>query len=101
MRVSRTFELSQEKTITLLKSDTVSMAVAKLATALPGCCHSAEQRNGVPGIFVVGREPGWVGGLGDLTLDHLLQGVNALALGIESEHEMHDCETEFDRCLVG
>lgn len=51
----------------------------------------------VPGVLVVGRESGRVGGLGDLGASDLLQRVDALAFGIESVHEMHD----WMGCFVG
>lgn len=43
----------------------------------------------VPRVLVVGGEAGGVGALGDLVADDLLQRVDALALGVESVHEMH------------
>jgi len=47
------------------------------------------ERDSVPGVLVVGREARRVGRLGDLAVGHLLEGVVALALGVQSVHEMH------------
>jgi hypothetical protein len=44
---------------------------------------------GVPGVLVVGREASRVGGLGDLAVVDLLEGVEALASGRHSVHQMH------------
>jgi len=58
--------LGDEKTVTLLEGDTVS------------------------GVLVVGRKSGRVCRLGDLGTDNLLERVDALAVGVESVHKMHD-----------
>jgi hypothetical protein len=42
----------------------------------------------LPGKLVVGAEPGWVGGLGDLAINDFLEGVFALPIGIEGVHQM-------------
>lgn len=39
--------------------------------------------------LVVGREAGRVGGLSDLALANLLQGVGTLAVGTDAAHQMH------------
>ena len=44
---------------------------------------------GVPGVLVVGREASRVGGLGDLAVVDLLEGVEALARGRQGVHQMH------------
>ena len=44
---------------------------------------------GVPGVLVVGREASRVGGLGDLAVVDLLEGVEALAGGRHGVHQMH------------
>jgi len=44
---------------------------------------------GIPGVLVVGREASRVGGLGDLAVVDLLEGVEALARGRKSVHQMH------------
>jgi hypothetical protein len=44
---------------------------------------------GVPGVLVVGREASRVGGLGDLAVVDLLEGVEALASGRHGVHQMH------------
>lgn len=43
----------------------------------------------VPGVLVVGREASRVGGLGDLAVVDLLEGVEALARGRQGVHQMH------------
>ena len=43
----------------------------------------------VPGVLVVGREASRVGGLGDLAVVDLLEGVEALAGGRHGVHKMH------------
>lgn len=43
----------------------------------------------VPGVLVVGREASRVGGLGDLAVVDLLEGVEALAGGRQGVHQMH------------
>ena len=43
----------------------------------------------VPGVLVVGREASRVGGLGDLAVVDLLEGVEALARGRHGVHQMH------------
>lgn len=43
----------------------------------------------VPGVLVVGREASRVGGLGDLAVVDLLEGVDALAGGRHGVHQMH------------
>lgn len=47
--------------------------------------------NAVPAVLVVGREAGRVRALGDLSVDDLLQGVDALGRirGVGDVHEMH------------
>jgi len=57
--------LGDEKTVALLEGDAVSR------------------------VLVVGREASRVCGLCDLGASDLLQGVDTLALGIESVHQMH------------
>merc|ERR1712230_50558 len=49
------------------------------------------ERNPVPGVLVVGREPRWVRRLGDLAINDLLQRVLALAIRSEGVHKMHGC----------
>lgn len=43
----------------------------------------------LPRVLVVGRETSRVGGLCDLGAVDLLQGVDTLALAVESVHQMH------------
>jgi hypothetical protein len=43
----------------------------------------------VPGVLVVGREASRVGGLGDLAVVDLLEGVEALARRRHGVHQMH------------
>jgi hypothetical protein len=43
----------------------------------------------LPGVLVVGGEASGVGGLGDLAVVDLLEGVEALAGGRHGVHEMH------------
>lgn len=43
----------------------------------------------LPGVLVVGREARRVGGLGDLAVVDLLEGVDALARGRHGVHQMH------------
>jgi hypothetical protein len=50
--------------------------------------HSLYSLN-VPGVLVVGREASRVGGLGDLAVVDLLEGVEALARGRHGVHQMH------------
>lgn len=47
------------------------------------------QGNAVSGVFIIGRESGRVCRLGDFSTDNLLEGIYALAIGIQSIHEMH------------
>lgn len=47
------------------------------------------QRDAVARPLVVGREAGRMGGLGDLAVHDLLEGVEALAARVEVVHEMH------------
>lgn len=44
---------------------------------------------GIPGVLVVWREPRRVRGLGDLAFGDFLQRVGALAVRVESVHEVH------------
>ena len=83
-----TKHLSEEETVALLEGDTLPVD-----TVLD--CHSLSCRMriliglGVPGVLVVGREASRVGGLGDLAVVDLLEGVEALARGRKSVHQMH------------
>jgi hypothetical protein len=47
------------------------------------------QRHPMSRVLVVGRKSRRVRRLGHFTGDHLVQGVDALAIGIEGIHEMH------------
>lgn len=51
--------------------------------------ESALESNALARPLVVGRETGRVSRLGDLALSDLLQGVKAVALGVEGVHQMH------------
>ena len=83
-----TKHLSEEETVALLEGDTLPVD-----TVLD--CHSLSCRMrlsiglGVPGVLVVGREASRVGGLRDLAVVDLLEGVEALARGGKSVHQMH------------
>lgn len=103
--------LGDEKTIALFERDSVSVRKSvSIAVSAPknpnfhGRCESnliarfhlfsRAQNDSVPGVLVVGREPRWVGRLGDFGAVDLLERVDALALGIESVHKMHDWRYE-------
>lgn len=47
------------------------------------------ESNALARPLVIGGEARGVGGLGDLSLGDLLEGVQAIALGVESVHKMH------------
>jgi len=49
------------------------------------------ERNPVPRVLVIRREPRWVRRLGDLAINDLLQRVLALAIRSEGVHKMHGC----------
>jgi hypothetical protein len=51
--------------------------------------ESSLKSNALARPLVVGRETSRVSGLGDLSLSDLLQGVKAVALSVESVHQMH------------
>lgn len=61
------------------------------------CKSRKEERHGIPGVFVVGRKSGRVCRLCDFGTDNLLERVDALAVGVESVHEMHD--GRFEVCI--
>lgn len=52
-----------------------------------------ERRCHIPRVLVIGGETGGVGRLGDLAVNNLLQGVDALAIGTEGV-----LETQLVRC---
>lgn len=52
------------------------------------------QRNALARPLVVGREARRVRRLGDLAVGDLLEGVEAVAAGVEGVHEMHDGREE-------
>jgi len=41
------------------------------------------------GVLIIGREPGGMRGLCDSSVQHLFEGVDALALAVEGVHKMH------------
>lgn len=51
--------------------------------------RTRHRRDSLPGVLVVGREARRVGGLGDLAVVDLLEGVDALAGGRHGVHQMH------------
>lgn len=55
------------------------------------------QRNALARPLVVGREARRVRRLGDLAVGDLLEGVQAVAAGVEGVHEMHDGRFSFGR----
>lgn len=88
--------LSDEKTVALLESDSVSVRSFWSAFLLSHMrqLHSASffgmLHSSVPRVLVVWREPRRVCRLGDFGTGDLLERVDALALGIEGVHKMHD-----------
>lgn len=81
----RTIELDQKEAVTLLQRHALPTA--------PSVCTPVIQvaSRSIPRVLVIGRESGRVRRLGDLAVVHFLEGVFALALGVESVHEMHLC----------
>ena len=84
--VNRTKELGKEETVALLEGDTLPVDIVR--PSFPILSH-ANMGLGVPGVLVVGREASRVGGLGDLAVVDLLEGVEALARGRHGVHQMH------------
>ena len=86
--VDLTKHLGKEKTVALLEGDTLPVNILL-------DCHSLSCRTRiwigqvVPGVLVVGREASRVGGLRDLAVVDLLEGVEALARGRQGVHQMH------------
>jgi len=48
------------------------------------------QGDSLSGPLVIGREARWVRRLGDLAVSDLFEGIQAVAIVVESVHEMHD-----------
>jgi hypothetical protein len=55
----------------------------------------------VPRVLVVGREARGVGALGDLAVNDLAEGVDALGriLGVGDVHQMHAAAVSIELCL--
>ena len=83
-----TEHLGEEKTVALLEGDTLPVDIMLDHHSLP-CRMRTLIGLGVPGVLVVGREASRVGGLGDLAVVDLLEGVEALARGRQGVHQMH------------
>jgi len=85
---SLTKHLGEEETVALLEGDTLPVDIMLDHHSL-SCRMRILIGLGVPGVLVVGREASRVGGLGDLAVVDLLEGVEALARGRKSVHQMH------------
>jgi hypothetical protein len=81
-----TEELGEEKAVALLEGDTLPAQIVKPAFFVPTRAHRIES---LPGVLVVGGEASRVGGLGNLAVVDLLEGVEALAGGRHGVHQMH------------
>jgi len=79
-----TEELGEEKAVALLEGDTLPAHIVRATFILPRIALES-----LPGVLVVGGEAGRVGGLGDLAVVDLLEGVEALAGGRHGVHQMH------------
>ena len=81
-----TEELGEEKAVALLEGDTLPAQIVRPAFFVPTRAHRIES---LPGVLVVGGEASRVGGLGNLAVVDLLEGVEALAGGRQGVHQMH------------
>lgn len=81
-----TEELGEEKAVALLEGDTLPAPIVRPAFFVPTRAHRIES---LPGVLVVGGEASRVGGLGNLAVVDLLEGVEALAGGRHGVHQMH------------
>lgn len=66
-----------------------SVRVSRRTGSTGQAAVSLPQQVAVLAPLVVGREARGVGGLGDLALADLLQGVGTLAIGTDAAHQMH------------
>lgn len=71
----QTCSKTNERLLTLLRQEQVEAALQCDALARP---------------LVIGREAGGMRRLGDLAVGDLLEGVEAVAAGVEGVHQMHD-----------
>ena len=83
-----TKHLGEEETVALLEGDTLPVDIMLDHHSL-SCRMRLSIGLGVPGVLVVGREASRVGGLGDLAVVDLLEGVEALARRRHGVHQMH------------
>jgi hypothetical protein len=81
-----TEKLSKKETVALLKSDALPVTFVRPKVLFP--THGRYVLD-VPRVLIVGREASRMGGLGDLAMVNLLEGVEALAGGRHSVHQMH------------
>lgn len=77
-------QLCQKQAITLLECDSLSVTSSEPCPSSVWPCAVF-----VPRVLVVWRKSGRVCGFGDFGAGDFLEGIDALASGVESVHEMH------------